>query len=183
MLRLWAWSERFAYTEFSLEEAMSYLHIRSYRPEDASQLHHVYYTSIHQFCRNDYTPAQLDGWAPKTFDPVCWGKILEGLMPRVVECKGQLVAYADLQKDGLISHFFVHGDWQGKGIGKRLLRHLEDRAFEKNLPEVSSFISISAQPFFLAHGFTLDHTLSTEVRGQWIENALLRKRILPPSPL
>jgi putative acetyltransferase len=156
---------------------MSYLHIRRYRPEDAVELHNVYYTSIHQSCHNDYSAVQLDAWAPQTFDPVYWGQILEGLMPRVVEYRGQLVAYADLQKDGLMSHFFVHGDWLGKGIGKNLLRHLEDRAFEMNLSEIFCFISISAQPFFIAHGFSIDHTLSTEVRGQWLENALLRKRI------
>lgn len=158
---------------------MSYLHIRRYRPEDAAELHEIYYTSIHQACQKNYTGVQLDAWAPKAFDPAHWGKILEGLQPRVVEHKGQLVAYADLQKDGLINHFFVRGDCLGKGIGKNLLRHLEDRAFEMNLPEIFCFISISAQPFFIAHGFAVDHTLSTEVRGQWLENALLRKRIAP----
>ncbi len=158
---------------------MSYLHIRRYRPEDAAELHEVYYTAIHRSCQKDYSAAQLDAWAPKAFDPKIWEKVLEGLKPRVVECKGQLVAYADLQADGLMSHFFVHGDYLGKGIAKRLLKHMEDRAFEMNMPDIYCFISISAQPFFIAHGFTIDYTLSSEVRGQWLENALLRKRIAP----
>ncbi|WP_293933305.1 GNAT family N-acetyltransferase [Iodobacter sp.] len=156
---------------------MSYLHIRRYRPEDAAELHDLYYTSIHQACQNDYTASQLDGWAPQRFDRGRWLKLLELLNPRIVECKGQLVAYADLQQSGLMNHFFVHGEWQGKGVGKVLLRHLEDLAFELKLPEISCFISISGQPFFKSHGFKVDYSLSSEVHGQWIENARMYKQI------
>ena len=53
-------------------------------------------------------------------------ELLERLNPRIVECNAQLVAYADLQQTDLMSHFFVHEDWQGNGLGKALLRHVED---------------------------------------------------------
>ncbi|WP_197433027.1 GNAT family N-acetyltransferase [Janthinobacterium sp. B9-8] len=159
---------------------MSYLHIRRYQPEDALELHDLYYTSIHQGCQNDYSAEQLAGWAPKAFNVEHWGKLLGKLNPRVVEYKGKLVAYADLQSNGLINHFFVHGDWQGKGVGKGLLRHLEDRALEMKLSDVFCFISISGQAFFISHGFIVDYSLSTEVHGQWIENALMRKHLTRP---
>ena len=62
-------------------------------------------------------------------------------------------------------------------MGKALLRHIEDLAFEHRVPEVSCFISLSGQPFFKAHGFSLDYSLCSQLHGQWLENARMVKQI------
>ncbi|ALM82587.1 GNAT family N-acetyltransferase [Bordetella sp. N] len=89
-----------------------------------------------------------------------------------------IVGYADVQESGYIDHFFVSGHHPRQGIGNALMARLHEEAARLELPELSSDVSRSAQPFFAHHGFDIIEQRHPVRRGIVIPNALMRKRLL-----
>ena len=69
--------------------------------------------------------------------------------------EGKIIAYADIQPDGYIDHFYCHYNYQGQGVGSALFSALEKEAKEKGILEMYSNVSITARPFFEAMGFSV----------------------------
>lgn len=151
------------------------MEIRPFRAGDEGQLFDVYYSAIHEVACSDYTKVQLDAWAPATIDPELWRTRMVGIQPYVVIVDGRAVAYSDCQPNGYIDHFFVSGGYQGKGAGRLLMETIHDRAQELELSELTSCVSITAQPFYRHFGFKIVEQQSFETRGVVLENALMRK--------
>jgi hypothetical protein len=81
--------------------------IRDFRVGDEPDLHQVFLSAIHRIAIDDCTPEQVNAWAPRTLDPVLWADRVRGIAPFVMEHEGKPIAYADIQPDGYIDHFFV----------------------------------------------------------------------------
>lgn len=152
-------------------------HIRRYVAGDEPTLFDVYYTAIHLVACRDYSAEQIQAWAPRDVDPVRWEKRIRGINPFVAEMNGEIVGYADLQDNGYIDHFFVSGNHPRFGIGTCLMRHLLEEAQSRGIPEITSDVSRTAQPFYERFGFAIVEQRQPEVRGVVIPNALMRLRI------
>ena len=48
------------------------IHIRNYAPEDCLILARLFYDTVHTVNARDYTPEQLEAWAPAPPDPELW---------------------------------------------------------------------------------------------------------------
>ena len=96
--------------------------LEEYDSEMAPSLWEVYYTSIRMVCGGDYSKKQIEAWAPESFDLNVFKEKMDKLNPFVAVLDGKIVGYADLQLDGLIDHFFVHGEFQRRGIGRKLMQ-------------------------------------------------------------
>ncbi len=83
--------------------------VREFRIGDEPDLHKVFLSAIHEVAIRDYSPEQVAAWAPATLDPNLWADRMRGIAPFVVEHEGKPIAYADVQSDGYIDHFFVCG--------------------------------------------------------------------------
>ena len=155
------------------------IELREFRVGDEPYLRLVFESAIHEVAIRDYSHAEVDAWAPRQFDPTLWARRMHGIAPFVVERDGEIVAYADVQSNGYIDHFFVAGAANGLGIGRRLMERIHDRARELGIDELTSEVSRTAQPFYLHFGFeTIDHHVK-EVRGVGIEYAAMRKTLGP----
>jgi putative acetyltransferase len=141
-------------------------------------LFEVYYSAIHLVARRDYSPEQIQAWAPRDLDQGLWATRIRGINPFVAELAGEPVGYADIQADGYIDHFFVSGHHGRRGIGTALMNHLLDEARAASLTELRSDVSRTAQPFFERFGFTVVEERQPELRGVVIPNALMRLRVL-----
>ncbi len=151
------------------------IQLRDFKSGDELGLRVVFESAIHGVSSRDYTPAQVNAWAPRQFDAVQWAKRMRGIAPFVVERDGIIVAYADVQANGYIDHFFVAACANGQGIGGRLMRRIHERAEELRITELTSEVSRTAQPFYKHFGFEIvDHHIK-EVRGVGIEYAAMRK--------
>lgn len=84
-------------------------YIRRSRPEESPALFKVFYSAVHLVASADYTPEQIEAWAPKEMDATLWEQHILGLNPFVAELDGEVVGYADLQPNGYMDHFFVSG--------------------------------------------------------------------------
>ncbi|ASJ73303.1 hypothetical protein [Granulosicoccus antarcticus] len=84
--------------------------IRDYIESDAEELWKLFFNTIRNINRRDYSQSQVEAWAVDSFDSEYWQKRMNGLSPFVAEIEGVIVGYTDLQSDGLIDHFFCHGE-------------------------------------------------------------------------
>ncbi len=80
------------------------VHIRRYQEGEEPSLFEIYYSAIHLVACQNYTPEQLNAWAPRDLDAELWRSRIRGISPFGAELKGQIVGYADLQQNGYIDH-------------------------------------------------------------------------------
>ena len=151
------------------------IHIRRCREGEESALFEIYYSSIHLVACRNYTPEQLQAWAPRDFDSELWRRRIRGINPFVAELNGQIVGYADLQPNGYIDHFFVSGTHPREGIGSQLMGHLLDQAQTLGISELTSDVSRTAEPFYETFGFSVVERRYPELSGVVVPNALMRR--------
>lgn len=154
------------------------MHVRSYRPGDEIALWQVFHDAVHQLAANHYSQEQLDAWAPQRPDWTKWRQRIQALQPFVAVCDNdQAMAYADLQANGYIDHFFVAPQHARQGVGRRLLAHIEQTARQNGLHELSADVSLNAQAFFAHSGFELQRRQIPVVHGIALKNARMRKTL------
>lgn len=154
--------------------------IREFRPGEEAALRAVFHSSVHERACRDYSPAQLEAWAPLAYDSRAWADRIRRNHPWVAELDGRIAGYADLQTSGYIDQFFVAGDCTGRGVGSALMRRLLAEARRRRLPSLYAEVSLTAQPFFEHHGFIVEERRSVLVRGQTLDNARMRLRLATP---
>jgi putative acetyltransferase len=122
----------------------------------------------------DYSPAQVLAWAPAPPDQTRYGRCLT--LVAVAENDAPL-AYAELETDGHIDHFYCHPEVIGTGLGSALYDALEQQARVLKMPKLFVEASEAARRLFRRKGFT---TLSRQdfiLRGVPIHNYLMEKRL------
>lgn len=148
--------------------------IRRYQCGEESLLLEIFQSAIRLVASQDYSPAQIEAWAPQTQDPTTWAERIRAMNPFVAELNNEIVGYADLQTSGYIDHFFVSGHHARRGIGSYLMNHLLAQARIANLPELTSDVSRTAQAFFEKFGFVVVEYCQVERRGIVIPNARMK---------
>ena len=161
------------------------MHIRRFQSGEELALFEVYYSAIHLIARNDYSEEQLNAWAPSDLDRELWVNRINRINPFVAEIDGKPVGYADIQQNGYIDHFFVSGHHSRQGVGKALMQVIRSEAKRLNITELTSNVSLTAQPFFERFGFVVVERKKSVIRGVELRNALMRKdyktfRLTPP---
>lgn len=156
--------------------------IRDFIPGEETELRRVFMSSVHVLARDFYTQAQLDAWAPAAYDAQAWASRIAALRPFVATVEGRVAGYADLQEHGYIDHFFVSGDFPGRGVGSALMRHLHEVATRRGLPQLSAHVSLPAEGFFARHGFLVDGRQEVLAGGIPMTNARMSKSLPANDP-
>lgn len=151
------------------------MEIRSFRWGDEPALFGVYFSAIHDVTSRDYTPEQVEAWAPADLDTALWQRKMRAIRPFVAEIRNEVVGYADVQPNGYIDHFFVSGAHQRRGIGAALMARIHEQAQSLGLAELTSDVSKTAEPFFARYGFDVVERRFPVLRGVTLQNALMRK--------
>ncbi len=129
--------------------------IRRFRKGDEATLRTLFFDTIRNVNRRDYTEEQVRAWAPEDYDLEHWAHRMRELNPFVCEVDGEIAGYADLQSSGYVDHFFVSKNFQRKGVGTSLFERIEAEARAHQLKELSADVSITARPFFERFGFAV----------------------------
>ena len=159
----------------SLSFSCSETRIRAFQIGDESDLHAIFHSAVHSRTVAGYNAKQRAAWAPEDWDMQDWQQLMRRLQPCVLELAGRPVAYADLQSNGDIGHFFVHADHTGQGMGRRLMQHLLDEAAARGLKTLQADVSLTAQPFFRNFGFVVLVQREVTRRGIRLANARMQK--------
>jgi putative acetyltransferase len=153
------------------------MHLRRYRKSDISQIARLYYNTIHQINSKDYSPSQIQAWAPRVYPTRFWAARFRYYTVYVVEEQGQIVGYTEFEKTGHIDCFYVHYAWQGKGVGGLMLAAIEEQARRLRLSRLFADVSLTAMPFFKHHGFAIKRKQKKIYRGQRFSQYAMVKRL------
>ncbi|MEJ2610008.1 MAG: GNAT family N-acetyltransferase [Candidatus Thiodiazotropha sp.] len=148
--------------------------LRNFKIGDEDSLWEVFYTSVHMVCSNNYTEEQINAWAPKDLEPRVWISKIRSLKPFVAITNSKIIGYSDVQDDGLIDHFFVHGEFQNRGVGTSLMSEIFNRGARKKI--LYSEVSHTAKPFFQKHGFKVVKEQTVNIRDVQLSNNLMECR-------
>jgi putative acetyltransferase len=151
--------------------------IRHFQIGDEAALHQVFLSAIHGIAINDYTPEQVEAWAPRMVDPVHWAERMRGIAPFVAQLDGKPIAYADVQASGYMDHFYVSAPFARRKVGSQLMGRIHEEAAVKGLRELTSDVSRTAQAFFKHWGFEMVEERRPVRRGVVIPNAFMKKML------
>ncbi len=151
--------------------------IRPYKIGDTDAIMELFYHTVHQVNCRDYTPEQIDAWAPANINREVWIQRLHRQFTFVVEKDRQIVGFGQLEATGHIDCFYCHKDFQGQGIGTKLLDRIECQAHSLGLSRLFAEVSITARLFFERKGFNAIRSQTVELRGQRFINFVMEKLI------
>ena len=129
--------------------------VRTHRNGDIPGISRLYYDTIHLINGHDYTREQVDAWAPAVPDASFWKERFKKYHVYVAEEDGQIVGFTELDTMGHIDCFFVHHEWQRRGVGARLMDRLMATADREKMLRLFAEVSITAVPFFKDRGFVI----------------------------
>ncbi|TYP48148.1 putative acetyltransferase [Thermosediminibacter litoriperuensis] len=153
------------------------MRIRRYKESDLEQMLKLLYDTVHNVNIKDYSPEQVDVWAPKEPEVEKWSGFFENNICYVAEIDDKIVGFGDLTAKGYLNTLYTHKDFQRKGIGSGLLKVFEKEAINLGVSEITTEASITARPFFEKHGFECVKKQNKEFKGMVFINFLMRKSL------
>jgi N-acetylglutamate synthase-like GNAT family acetyltransferase len=153
------------------------LQIRDFRPTDALDLMRLFHDTVHNVNARDYTPEQIDAWAPAILDEPRWHERLRANFTHVAEANGQIVGFGELRRDGCIEMLYVHHQHQSMGVASRLLSEMETRARALGAKRLYTQESLTAYGFFQRRGFKLVRAQDVERRGVQLRNFIMERAL------
>ncbi len=153
------------------------LHVRRYRAGEEAVLQELFFQTIRTVNLRDYSPEQVRAWAPDEMDKERWRTRIAGMNPFVCVSEDQITGYAGLLPTGHVDHFFVHRDWQRRGVGRALMQSLLEEAAALSLSELTSDVSITARPFFEVHGFLVEQQQTVSLGEVNLTNFRMKRNL------
>lgn len=141
--------------------------LRGYHPADLDALGQLFYETVHTVNAADYTPEQLNAWAPGAIDRARWSRTLAEHFTRIAQMGDQIVGFGDLADDGYLDRLYVHREFQHCGVATAICDALEEHARLLGIQVVETHASITARPFFERRGYRV-------IREQQVERAGVR---------
>lgn len=129
--------------------------LRAFKPDDATALLDLFRDTIRRVNSRDYALDQIRAWASEDIDPAHWASRFGGRFVAVAEESGCPVGFAELENNGHIDRVYVSADRQRKGVGRMLLAAMVGEARQLGITRLFTEASITARPFFEAHGFVV----------------------------
>ena len=106
-----------------------------------------------------------------------WAERLKEKNPMVALVDGRIVGMAEVDAAGEIDYFYVHPDFQSRGIGKALLAALKGEALRAGCRRLSADVSITAKGFFEASGFRVSEARENVILGHPAPNFAMSKEL------
>ena len=149
---------------------------RQYESSDAEALASIYYNTIHHINIRDYSIEQINAWAPSSSLALDgWKQKWERITPIVALLDNVAVGFTEFESDGHIDCFYVHHEFQGRGIGLALMTAIETKAKKNNISRIYAEVSITAKPFFEKRGFKVIKKQDVKIRGCQLTNFVMEK--------
>ena len=149
------------------------LTIRKARQEDKEAIWRVHGGAIRGTCASHYSREVIEIWAGR-LRPEKYAEAIDKYDFFVAEEDGVVVGFGELGWEaGAIQGLYVSPDVAGRGVGRKLLRTLEERARAYGLKSLRLTSSLNAVPFYERAGFKTVEEL-TETIGRGVERASVR---------
>ena len=153
------------------------MEFREYKNTDLHAVTDLFYVTVHEVNKNDYSEEQLDAIAPKDANEYHWEKSLEKNHTIVVEEDDKLIAFGNIGKTGYLDRLYVHPDYLRKGIASKLVEELEEYAKKHGSHVINVTSSITSKAFFESKGYAVIEEQINERRGERLLRYLMEKKI------
>lgn len=153
------------------------MEFREYKNTDLHAVMDLFYVTVHEVNKNDYSEEQLDAIAPKDANEYHWEKSLEKNHTIVVEEDDKLIAFGNIGKTGYLDRLYVHPDYSRKGIASKLVEELEEYAKKHGSHVINVTSSITSKAFFESKGYAVIEEQINERRGERLLRYLMEKKI------
>lgn len=153
------------------------MEFREYKNTDLHAVMDLFYVTVHEVNKNDYSEEQLDAIAPKDANEYHWEKSLEKNHTIVVEEDDKLIAFGNIGKTGYLDRLYVHPDYLRKGIASKLVEELEEYAKKHGSHVINVTSSITSKAFFESIGYAVIEEQINERRGERLLRYLMEKKI------
>jgi putative acetyltransferase len=149
------------------------LTIRRAGQGDKEAVWRVHGSAIRGTCAGHYPPEVIEIWAGR-LRPEKYAEAIDRYDFFVAEEDGVVVGFGELGAEaGEVQGLYVSPDVKGRGVGRELLRTLEERARACGLKSLRLTSSLNAVPFYERAGFRAVEEL-TETIGPGVERASVR---------
>jgi len=149
--------------------------LRAYTPEDARATLDVFRRAVRVTAARDYTAEQLAAWAPDDLDPVAWATRRAAARTEVAVRDGAVVGFTDVDAAGYVDMLFVDPGAARQGVARVLLSWAVATAAAAGAVELTTHASLTARPFFEAHGFVVVAEQHPVRRGVALTNYRMRR--------
>jgi putative acetyltransferase len=130
------------------------------QPADARRFLEIHEESVRKLAANDYPPAVIDAWAA----PITDERLQRFLQNRDAEIR--LIAERDGEPVGIgalvvatseLRACYVRPSAARRGVGTAIVAEIERLARERGLRELHLESSVTAEPFYAALGYHVEH--------------------------
>ncbi len=160
------------------EESCFMISFRPYCPEDLPEVLALFYRAVHTIPKNDYTPAQLDAWAPYPPDADTWGRSLAQHYTQVAVENGKILGFSDLEEPDYLDRLYVLPEALHLGIARELTARMEKRAQHFGATQITVHASKTALGFFLHQGYKIAQEQTVQRHGIILTNYAMKKDFL-----
>ena len=120
------------------------------RPGDEKELYTLFYDTVHEVCKRDYHRAERDAWAPHETDLPAWSARFWESTALCARTDGKIAAFGNIYENGYLDCLYVHKDFAGCSLGRRMLQALEAACPAETIRVRASK---TAKPFFEKYGY------------------------------
>ena len=129
------------------------MNFRIAKQDDLAEMKQLFVDTIHSVCKDQYNESQLSAWSSSSQNDQRWQELISTQYVLIAELNDKIVGFASLKDGNYIDFFYVHKDFQRKGIAKELLLRIESEAASYGTLVLTSDVSMTAKPFFEKNGF------------------------------
>lgn len=129
--------------------------IRNAVLSDLNEMQELFVQTIESVCTNDYNPDQINAWISGVKNTERWIEVITTQFVLLAIAENKITGFGTLKNGNYIDLFYIHKDFQRKGIAQRILNELELEAKNQHAQIITSDVSITAKPFFEKNGFVV----------------------------
>ena len=146
--------------------------------EDAAALARIHRETVRSINSKDYPPEVIEGWISRSTAKK-FRDFHDQTIRYVAVDKEKIVGFGELIKEtGNLGAMYVHKNWIGKGIGKRLFEILEREAMKLHVKQFEFESSTTAKNFYESCGCTVVKKIKHKLKSGAVMDAYKMKKEL-----
>ncbi|ATP57475.1 GNAT family N-acetyltransferase [Pedobacter ginsengisoli] len=144
---------------------------------DIASITQLYTETVLTVCTGEYNQNELETWASLGQNLERWKDRIKNQYFLIAELGEKIVGFASLSHEGYLDVFYIHKDYQRRGIAFTLYNTLEEQAIRLSLKNIIADVSKTAKPFFEKQGFLTLREQLNHLKGYILVNYKMEKKI------
>ncbi len=152
------------------------LQLRAYQSSDLPALGQLFYQTVHIVNAKDYTPEQLQAWAPAPIAPASWHETFLHTFTQIAIFQNEIVGFGNIEQTGYLDCLYVHHAHQSCGIATAICDKLEQYVMQQGVQQITVHASITAKSFFQKRGYDSIQEQLVKRHNVFLKNYKMQKK-------